>query len=168
MGAFARAAALCLTLALGGCYELPGPILAKGAPAPIAGRHACVSPDGERSVMTLVQKGGGDDVRFLAQDGAEMKLAPAAGALRVVQHQRKGRYAALFFEVGDGFRVLIADLPDRRSEILALAARHGVTIAGADKRPPSYRLEGPPDAVLAFLAAHDRALLKEISRCARS
>ena len=164
----AGVATLMLTLTLGGCYELPGPILAKGASAPIAGRHACLSPDGERSVLALTQTGRGDDVRYRAQDSAEMTLAPASGALRVVQHERKGRYAAIFFEIGDGFRVLIPDLPEKQSEILALAARHGVAVKGADKRPPSYRLEGAPGAILAFLTAHDRALLKEISRCARS
>ena len=161
---------LWLSFGLAGCYKSRIGVIEHGEQAPVAGAFNCVyiDRDGGFSVVMTEQRSGKGRYaayRYLDPDGRSYKLARLQSGLYLVQTGNEGgeyEYGFVDFTAGGGFSVFD---PDSSAQWPALKARS--VDAGIRARLDSsvVTLRGRPDRLRAFFAGHDRALLRESSRC---
>ena len=156
--------------ALAGCYKSRIGVIERGEQAPVAGAFNCVYVDrdgGFSVVMTEQRSGKGRYAayRYLDPDGRSYKLARLSSGLYLVQTGNEGgdyEYGFVDFTASGGFTVLDQDSAAQWPALKARSLGSGV---GAHLEGSVVNLRGRPDRLRAFFAGHDRAVLRETSRC---
>lgn len=174
MRTFLTCAAVTLSAALSGCYELAEPVITTGDKAPIAGPFDCVGLFQNRR-MTFTELNQGNFIwpnyRYANPDGGEMlALSKLNGSLYAAQAETKDGHFAVFMEIPgpDLFYIRAPDLMHKGQFINALARKHGITSRASTVKADFVRLEAPKDKLTAFIKDHSGDVLTTVLECRRT
>lgn len=162
------AVAACL---LGGCYELPHPVLTQGERAPISGTYQCNSMFMNRR-ETITEASTGyvwKDYRYKNAAGESMALSKITGTHYAAEVQSNQGTNVVYLDIpsADRFSIRVPDLITQGRAIDALILKHSVQASPSNKNADFIAVSGDDKQLAAFIKDHPANLLTTLMDCNR-
>lgn len=159
-------------IVISGCYETETPIFSKGEKTSMVGKYECTSKlDGSKKFYTFTEHKEGflflAKYKYVDQRGTSTLLKKLPSGLYLAQLEKEkggAQYAFVDFLDDKNYLILVADLMSKGSYIEPLLKKFKVEGKNVHE---SLMLKGNKDAILSFMAAHDKSMMMVILNCTK-